>query len=363
MRIVSDEDLSWKIWTFVTVLRNVDGFGDVDELQPVKESVDGDVEMVDAKTRGVPERPASPDQLPTPTSEDGSDVPYVDCVVVGAGMSGLCVAGRLKALGVHAIVLDRNAEIGSNWTGRYESVSIHTSRDYGQMPFSHRIWPSDKYPYHLNVTEMSEGYKKFVQMYGLDVWMKTNLEHAKWDEGRQIWDLEITRLGLRERIETRHLVFAIGGGGQVPKWPNIANKDRYRGILMHTADYQSAKEWTGLRGVVIGTANSGHDVSNDMLEHGLSSVTMVQRGRTLVCPVEYWRRIYDALYNDKVPTAVADLMSMTSPSSIIRLMAIKAISKFASEEPERFDKLEANGFRVDRTMDLYSCLYERFGGH
>lgn len=371
MRIVSDADLSWKIWTFVTVLRNMDGFGDVDELAPISEDVEmEDVDGVklpppgsNGRPANAPERPASPDQLPTPTSDDGGDVPYVDCVVVGAGMSGLCVAGRLKALGVHAIVVDRNAEIGANWTGRYESVSIHTSRDYGQMPFSRRIWPADRYPYHLNVAEMSEGYKKFVALYGIDVWAKTNVEAARWEEGRQIWSIDVTRLGLRERIETRHLVLAIGGGGQVPKWPSIANRERFRGVLQHTADYRSAKPWTGLKGAVIGSANSGHDIANDMLEHGLASVTMVQRGRTPVCPVEYWRRIYDSLYNDKVPTALADMLSMSSPSAILRLSAIKAISKFASEEPERFDKLEANGFRVERNMDLYSCLFERFGGH
>jgi len=360
VRVVSDERLAWRVWTLVTALRNVDGFGDVDQLWPValaaREDPDADALMA--------ERPASPDQLPTPKSVDGDgDLPFADCVVVGAGMAGLCVAGRLKALGVQAVVLDRNAEVGANWTGRYESVSIHTSRDYGQMPFSHRIWPSDKYPYHLNVEEMSEGYKKFVELYGIDVWLRTNLERAKWDESRQIWRLDITKAGLSEHLETRHLVFAIGGGGQVPKWPNIANRDRYRGILQHTVDYRSARPWKGLKGVVIGSANSGHDISNDMLEHGLASVTMVQRGRTPVCPVEYWRKIYDQIYNDKVPTALADMMSMSSPSAVLRLMAMRAISKFASEEPERFDKLEANGFRVERNMDLYSCLFERFGGH
>jgi len=361
VRIVSDDRLAWRVWTLVTVLRNVDGFGDVDDLMPVAGAVsDGDDDVL----MGESQRPASPDQLPTPKSVDGdAEVPFVDCAVVGAGMSGLCVAGRLKALGVQAVVLDRNTEVGANWTGRYESVSIHTSRDYGQMPFNHRIWPSDKYPYHLNVSEMSEGYKKFVELYGIDVWLRTNLERARWDEGRQVWRLDITKAGLSDHLETRHLVLAIGGGGQVPKWPNIANQDRYRGTLQHTADYRTARPWKGLKGVVIGSANSGHDVANDMLEHGLASVTMVQRGRTPVCPIEYWRRIYDQIYNDKVPTALADMLSMSSPSAVLRLMAIRAISKFASEEPERFDKLEANGFRVERNMDLYSCLFERFGGH
>lgn len=66
---------------------------------------------------------------------------------------------------------------------------------------------------------------------------------------------------------------------------------------MHSADYKNPKKWKGRPGVIIGTANTGtpldlhgagrvllisqaHDIADDMLEDGLSSVTMVQRGRT-----------------------------------------------------------------------------------
>ena len=357
MRIVSDADLMWKIWTFVTILQNIDIFGDVDNLHPIA------MDVTESKDSRLHPRPASPhqNQLPTPES-DQTDAPLLDCVVVGAGMSGLCVAGRLKALGVHAVVLERNPEVGANWTDRYDSVSIHTSRDYGQMPFAHRIW-GNEYPYHLSITDMSEGLKRFVDMYGIDVWTWTNLEKAFWDEGRRVWTLEITHRGVTSHIETRHLVLALGGGGQVPKWPNLANKERFKGTLLHSAEYKSSRPWAGMKGVVVGSANSGHDITNDMLESGLSSVTMVQRGRTPVCPIEYWRRIHDQVYNEKVPTALADMLMMTSPTATLRLMALKALSKFASEEPERFDNLEARGFKVERNMDMISTLFERFGGH
>jgi hypothetical protein len=104
-------------------------------------------------------------------------------------------------------------------------------------------------------------------------------------------------------------------------------------------------------------------VANDMLEAGLDSITMVQRGRTPVLPVEYYHKIYDKIYNDDVPVHVSDAGSLTMPTAIARKMAIMMITKFSSEEPERFDSLERNGFRVDRCMDLYQCLLERFGGH
>jgi heterodisulfide reductase subunit A-like polyferredoxin len=49
--------------------------------------------------------------LLTPVSEPGEDI-IQDCVVVGAGMSGRCTAGHLKAAGINAIIVERNAAVG-----------------------------------------------------------------------------------------------------------------------------------------------------------------------------------------------------------------------------------------------------------
>jgi len=296
----------------------------------------------------------------TPVSEQGESALH-DCVVVGAGMSGLCTAGYLKAAGIDAIIVERNASIGQNWTDRYDSVSIHTSRSCGQLPFKPTWGP--EYPYHLGISHLNEGYQRFVKTYGLDVWLSTNLEKARWNKKDSTWTLRVNRRGMRQDVRTRHLVLAIGGGGQIPKMPTLANREVFNGKVLHSGDYKNSKAWAGLRGVVIGSANSGHDITNDMLQAGCSSVTMIQRGRTPVLPVEYYRKIYDHTYNDNVPVHISDLMSISTPTAVTRLMAMRAISKFASEEPERFDSLESQGFRVERNMDLYHCLYERFGGH
>ncbi|KAG8166192.1 hypothetical protein KVR01_004744 [Diaporthe batatas] len=63
----------------------------------------------------------------------------------------------------------------------------------------------------------------------------------------------------------------------VPHWPN---RDSFRGQVIHSVDYHDAEPWKGLRGIVIGSGNTGHDVASDMVAAGLSSVTMVQRSPT-----------------------------------------------------------------------------------
>lgn len=340
MRLIPDAQQSWRIWTLVTILQGIDGFPNVDILEP----------SMDWRT-----------ELPlSPVSDVGEDS-VQDCVVVGAGMSGLCTAGYLKAAGVNAIILEKNAAVGQNWTDRYDSVSIHTSKACGQLPFK-PTWDAST-PYHLKISDLESGYKKFVKTYALDVWLSSNMEKAHWSNKTKTWTLMVNRQGMREEVRSRHLVLAIGGGGTVPKIPHVANRDKFKGKSLHSVDYKNAKQWAGLRGVVIGSANSGHDITNDMLEAGCSSVTMVQRGTTPVLPVEYYHKIYDGIYNDNVPVNISDMMMISPPTAVTRLMAMRAISKMASEEPERFDSLERRGFKVDRDMDLYQCLYERFGGH
>jgi thioredoxin reductase len=340
MRLIPDEQQSWRIWTLVTLLHGIEGFPNVDVLEPAMEW--------------------ETNTLLTPVSDPGEET-IQDCVVVGAGMSGLCTAGHLKAAGINALIVERNAAVGQNWTDRYDSVKIHTSRACGQLPFK-PIW-GPEYPYHLAAADLDVGYQKFVKTYGLNVWLSSNLEKARWNDKTKTWALVINQRGMCLDMKARRIVLAIGGGGSVPNTPKLANRDAFNGTVMHSADYKNAKQWAGLRGVVIGSANSAHDIANDMLEAGCSSTTMVQRGTTPVLPVEYYRKIYDKTYNDNIPVHDSDLMTITTPTAISRLMAMRAISKFASEEPERFDSLQRQGFKVERNMDLYHCLYERFGGH
>jgi cation diffusion facilitator CzcD-associated flavoprotein CzcO len=342
MKLVPDEQTkTWRLWTLVTMLQNIDNLPNVDVLEP-NQSWQEEF------------------SLPSPVSE-GPETAVHDCVVVGAGMSGLCVSGNLKAIGVNTLILERNSRIGQNWTDRYDSVSIHTSRPYGQLPFA-KIW-GPEYPYHLNTNHLDEGYRRYAQMYNLNVSLSTELKKAHWNPKSSTWTLEVVRHGQKDEIVARHLVLALGGGGQIPKIPELGNKEAFNGTLIHTANYKNANQWAGKRGVVIGTANSGHDVSNDMLMAGLSSVTMVQRSRTPVLPVEFFRRIYDKVYNDDIPVEKSDMITLSTPTGVNQRMAKAAIASWAAEVPERYDSLERQGFRVERNMDLYHCLFERFGSH
>ena len=113
---------------------------------------------------------------------------------------------------------------------------------------------------------------------------------------------------------------------------------------------------------MIGTANTGHDVAEDLANAGMAT-TIVQRNPTFVFPAEWLHRAEDVHYRAEIPIDVADRESFTYPNKIMRQIINRGVWAGIKGSPERFDALEKAGFKVDRFGDIYNHLYVRFGGH
>ena len=421
--LIPDENSSsWKIWLLTTLLERIQGVGNVDVLEPEvsletsnKNSV-GHTEKVpengthqingSAKTNGyaatneraVPDGHADtnghaitnglaktnwsaimkghtsyqgegllhgPPEINGETGQamniTSSPVDF-DCVICGGGQAGLAVAGRLKAGGVsNYVVLDRSDIVGGIWQNRYDSVKLHTSKDISQMPFG-RIFPPED-PYYLCKPHLVRGYQKFVRQFGINVWTSTLLEHASYDGAKKAWTLDVVRNGDRLMITTKHLVLAIGPGGTIPKTPSFTNREAFKGEVMHSVNYMNCNGWAGKKAVIIGSANTAHDIAEDMLQADLESVTMVQRSKTCVVPAEYMRANIEPMYGQNSDIEASDRIFQSMPTAFARQMMNQAFKSLAAKEPERFDALDKAGFKVDRDIDMIHILYERVGGH
>ena len=98
--LVPDEKGEWRIWMLRTVLEQLKGQDNVDVL-------DADQEL----------------------SMNTAGETHFDCVVVGGGQAGLSLGGRLHALGLSYVVLEKQQEIGDSWRTRYDSCKCkHPSK-------------------------------------------------------------------------------------------------------------------------------------------------------------------------------------------------------------------------------------------
>ncbi|KAH7412687.1 hypothetical protein BKA64DRAFT_692065 [Cadophora sp. MPI-SDFR-AT-0126] len=334
----------WKIWMLRTALQGLAGYENVDVLDPVVSHETAPYEATKEYGELVKRHKHETAQ-------------HFDVIVVGCGQAGLGVGGRLQALNVSYLVIDRFGAIGDSWNTRYDSTKLHTVREFGHLPF-YRTYDSS-YPEFLTKGDIAKGHQDYVKRFGIS----TELVSSSWSTEENLWTCKLIRDGEHVTFTSVHLVFACGSSGRSPVMPALPNREQFRGKVLHSSDYHNSSEWKGSREVVVGSANTAHDVADDMLRAGLKSVTMIQRGRTWVLPAEHYMMVVKTSYNATIPTEKPDLESMSLPLPIRRQIAGNYVHTLARNDSERFDALEKAGFNVERYGDITSVIFERLGGH
>ena len=339
-----------KVWMLRTWLECFDGLGHPDILKTISDQANGTVNGL--------------------ANGKGDDSFRIDneygVIIVGGGQAGLSLAGRLNALGVKYLVLEQHPNIGDQWRGRYESLRWHTSKEYGSLPFDHTFPPEDDYM--VPTKRIGDGHQAWSERYGVHARTNTSVESADWDENSNLWTVKTSSPGGGSTFQARNLVLAIGPGHGTPIYPpwataETAKESGFKGTILHAFDgYHSAHAWAGKKGIVVGTANTAHDVAEDMANANMTT-TMVQRNPTFIFPAEWLHAAEDVHYNDKMLSCEADRESFTYPNKVMREIINRAVWGLIKANPDRFDALEAAGFKLDRWGDIYNNLYVRFGGH
>ncbi|KAK0261059.1 hypothetical protein B0A54_11760 [Friedmanniomyces endolithicus] len=355
--VVLCEDGEWRIWMLRTWLESFEGHGHPDVLEPVMAVSNGaGHEPADTCANGASDSSAM--------NGHGATTDY-DAIVVGGGQAGLSTAGRLKALGIRYILLERRPEIGDVWKTRYESLRWHTSKHYGSLPFGHTYPEEDDYM--LPAKRIGAGHRAWAEKFGINVQTGTAVESASWDESQTRWTVTVSSTAGKQTLTARNLVLSIGVGHLTPVLPDWATPSQvsasnFHGTVLHGSQYKSCAAFAGKPGLVVGTANTAHDVAEDMANADMSP-TMIQRGSTFVFPAEWLHRAEDVHYHPAMDPADADRESFTYPNKIMREIINRAVWTGIKRNPDRFDALERAGFKVDRYGDIYDNLYVRFGGH
>ncbi|KAF2733891.1 flavin-containing monooxygenase [Polyplosphaeria fusca] len=322
----------WKIWTLSTLLESVEGLGDPDVF---------------------------PDEMLSGAKEAGRRG-AVDVLIVGAGPAGLATLARMKSLGVDAVAVDKYEAVGMSWTERYKSLRLHTPKMMNCLPFN--FYPGKHVPELMGVQDLREMYEGFVQKYELDdrLWMATTVKTTSWSENTKTWTVKLTSQGKESTVEAKHVVFAIGFTGRLPNMPTLEGKEQFQGEILHASEYVSSDKWAGKKAIVVGSANTGHDVAVDMVNAGVD-VTMTQRNKTTVIPLASLP--LNRMYHENANVKDADIDFMSRPIPVTRLM-LKNIGKALPKlHKAKFDALEKAGFRLDLDADLARVLYETLGGH
>lgn len=175
-----------------------------------------------------------------------------DTFIVGAGISGLAAAIKLKKTGYNNFkIIEKASRVGGTWR---ENTYPGCGCDVPSSLYSYSFAPSSRWsrlfakqPEILEYLEtVSDDFKITPR-----IEFNTALERATWDEEQQLWRLETTN----GPYLAKTVVFATGPITE-PQTPSIPGLESFKGEMFHSAKWNHDYDLTGKRVAVIGTGAS-----------------------------------------------------------------------------------------------------------
>lgn len=374
---LAEEQGSWKIWTLFTTLEELKGHEEpIGQRRPTGVSHGyhkGRKNWLDRRRDEENFTNSEPDVLVLGKSSTRlSSRIYYNAetnVILGAGQAGLTAHARLKMLNVSTLIVDANENVGDNWRKRYHQLVLHDPIWYDHLPY---IPFPDWWPIFTPKDKLADFFQSYAKLLDLNVWMRTTIESASWDDSSKRWKVALRRTLADGTTETRtlhpkHLVQSTGHSGKA-NLPQIKGMDGFKGdLICHSSAFPGAMPNSqGKKAIVVGACNSSHDICQDYYENGYD-VTMVQRSSTCVISSESVCKINLAgSYEEGGPaTEDADLMAWGTPAEVLKATHFELTKLQQEKDKATLQGLAKAGFKVDKGPDdcgLYIKYFQRGGG-
>ena len=216
---------------------------------------------------------------------DASQEADHDVVVIGAGVAGIYQIKRLKDLGMRAIVLEANPDLGGTWYhnrypgARFDSESYTYGYSFSQELLDEWHWTEQFSPQPENLRYLDFVADKF----GLREHMRfdSRVEAMRFDESANIW-----RLSLRDgsEITTRFVVTGLGVLS-TPTLPRFEGMELFEGPSFHAFHWpHEPLDLAGKRVAVIGTGATAIQLIPEVAKEA-GQLTVFQRRPNWAAPL------------------------------------------------------------------------------
>lgn len=232
-----------------------------------------------------------------PRSVRWRDTPSADTLagfktlIVGAGLSGMCMAIKLQEAGLPFEIIEKNDTVGGTW---YENAYPGCGVDTPNHFFSFSFAPNHDWPEHFSKrNELWIYLERIADTYGLRRHIRFNTEviGARYDTSRALWSVETKDAA--GRIQSRDVNALVTAVGQLnrPFVPDIPGLAEFAGPKFHTGKWDHAQTITGKRVAMIGTGASGMQ-TGPSIAADVARLTIFQRS-------PHWS-VYNPNYHAKV---------------------------------------------------------------
>lgn len=205
---------------------------------------------------------ARPSAYPTPVA--------VDAYVVGAGPAGLAVAATLRQRGLHAVVLEGEAGVGSSWRRQYDRLHLHTPRELSGLPGLPIPRAMGRWVARDDVVRYLEQYAAH---HHLEARLNTRVDRVDRSDDDRGWTLLLDD----GSVVTAPYVVIASGFNHTPREVAVPGLEGFTGQVVRSHEYRSGADFAGQDVLVVGSGNTGTEIAVDLAEHGAARVRLAVR--------------------------------------------------------------------------------------
>ena len=177
--------------------------------------------------------------------------------IIGAGVSGLVAAIRLKQAGIPFRILEKNTDVGGTWLeNTYPDCGVDTPNHF----YSYSFAINTEWQHYFSLRDEIHQYlSRCVDEFDIrsHIEFDTTVRRAEWDEAEGMW--VVTSWSGADRTSrvtrSRFLISAVGQLNR-PNIPTIAGLETFAGPCFHSARWQDDVELEHRRVGVIGVGAS-----------------------------------------------------------------------------------------------------------
>jgi len=204
-------------------------------------------------------------------------------LIVGAGISGIALGGRLQRVGLPYLILERHHDVGGVWLeNRYPGAGVDTPNHSYSYSFG-KPYPWSRY--FSARDEIHDYLRRCSDEFGVrpNIRFNSNVEEARWNEDTRQWVVTVRTHDRTYEIAASALVSAIGQFG-LPSVPPIPGASSFRGRALHSANWPAGLGVNGKKVAVIGTGASAMQIVPTIVDR-VEKVTIYQRTAQWVRPI------------------------------------------------------------------------------
>jgi len=216
-------------------------------------------------------------------------------LIVGAGMSGICTAVKLKDAGVPYTIIEKNDAVGGTWyENTYPDCGVDTPNHFYSFSFERNPnWSG----YFSKRDELYQYFESCTDKFGIrdNIQFESEVTGMHFDDSQNIWTVSVRRADGSIDALTANVVVSAVGQLNRPIIPEFDGLEAFQGEAFHSARWRHDIDLVDKKVAVIGTGCSAVQLAPKTADKA-AHLTVFQRTPHWISPnKDYYRPVEEGL--------------------------------------------------------------------